>query len=568
MFSRIQQINHPKMVKVVTNRYMVLAFFLFAYTSAMSFFGGMPPLNPLCRLEIPLLLGCYYILNQATRPSKWQPLIAAIPLLFAYIIFDIVFLQFGRMFRLAELKELPELLAVLPVWLIGGFGLLGGAALFIFFRSLTFTFNRSTIIGILSIVGMVLVMEFLPDSFVLAFEKVQRPVTNWSDIKSVEDNGRIWMMLYNEAKRKSNTMKLANFQEDQGFLKKIADTVSMVGSLERKRNVHLLVLESFVDPTLFDGATYSRPPAHPDFEKIFAGKGSLSLAPLFGGGTAQSEFEVLAGVPAFAKFSGMEFDVFNGTRTYCLPALLNQAGYTTMSTNAFKPDFFNSINAYKGVGFQESYYPKEYAPGRETYLSTGDLGDEMYMFDGELLQQNLAAVTRKIKEHPGEPLFNYIMTIYGHYPYLVNTDKRPLIIETSAIIKDGFLEHSVNQFYYRTQALAEYVEGINRIDPDSLIILISDHLPGLYGPNTYEKLRYAGGIESQLFLNRVFFFENGKAVHYNTIHHYDVPDIILNYLSDGQYCKTRVCEFQTGETKKEKAEYDAAYMSVLARAMR
>ncbi len=555
-------------MRVLISRYVILAAFLFAYTWIMSLIGGMPPLRYFCRLELPLLLAVYYYLNRLTQPSKWQALITAIPIVLVYAVFDMVFLQFGRLLRFIEIKELPELMGVLPLWAIVALLLFVGVTVTVFIRSLHFKLDRPAIVGALSILTLILAVELKPDSFLYAFEKTQREVTKWSDIQSAEDNGRVWMMLYNEAKRRSNTLKMADFKADPVFLKKIDDVMSMMNSLEKKRNVHLVVLESFIDPTLFTGLSFSKNPVHPEFDKIFKNKGSISISPVFGGGTAQAEFEVLSGVPAFGKFSGMEFDVFTGADTYCLPAILNSAGYHTMATNAYKPDFFNSINAYKGAGFQSSYYPKEYAKGRETYLSIGDVTGEKYMFDGELLQQNLAYITEWKKNNPGVPFFNYIMSIYGHYPYQMNTEKRPLIIEANGVIKDGFLEHTVNQYYYRTEALAEFVRGIKAVDPESLVILISDHLPGLYGPNTFEKLNYAGGEKDQLHMNRVFFFENGKAVHYDILHHYDIPDIILNYLSDGNYCATQVCKFKAPLQQVAAADYDQAYMAIIANAMK
>lgn len=554
---------------MVLSRYPALAAFLYAYTWIMSLVGGMPGLTFVPRYEVPLLLFVYYCLNQFIRPSKWQALIAAIPIVFVYVVFDMVFMQFGRLFRIIEIKELPELMAVLPAWAnVLLIALLGGL-LILFLRSLRFKLGRLVILGLLPTLGIILSAGFAPDHFLAGFDTFQRSVTLWSDIQSAEDNGRVWMMLYNEAKRRSNTKKMLNFKADPDFLKKMDETVAMVDALKKKRNVHLVVLESFVDPNLFEGLTFSKKPTHPDFEKIFKNKGSLSIAPLFAGGTAQSEFEVLAGVPAFGKFSGMEFDVFTGAGTYCLPALLARAGYHTMATNAYKPDFFNSINAYRGVGFQKSYYPREYAKGRETYLSTGDVTGEKYMFDGVLLQQNLDFVSQWMKDNPGVPLFNYIMSIYGHYPYGVNTEKRPLLIETKGVIKDGHLEHSVNQFYYRTQALAEFLNRIREIDPQSLVILISDHLPGLNGPSTFEKLKYAGGDEKQLYLNRAFFLRNGKAVRYDTLRHYYIPDIILNYLTDGSYCKNQECKFKAPENHDEAEDYyDDAYLAIIDNAMK
>lgn len=555
-------------MRVVRTRYVALAAFLFAYTWIMSLIGGMPPLRHFCRLELPLLLAVYYYLNRLTRPSKWQALITAIPIVLVYAVFDMVFLQFGRLLRVIEVKELPELMGVLPLWAIGLVIVVSGGAVTVFIRSLRFKLDRPAVIGALLILVLILTVELKPDSFLYAFEKTQREVTNWSDIQSAEDNGRIWMMLYNEAKRRSNTLKIANFKTDPAFLVKMDEIASLINALEKKRNVHLVVLESFIDPTLFGGLSFSQSPVHQDFDKIFKNKESRSISPVFAGGTAQAEFEVLSGVPAMGKFSGMEFDVFTGAGTYCLPAMLNRAGYHTMATNAYKPDFFNSINAYKGAGFQHSYYPREYAKGRETYLSTGDVTGEKYMFDGELLRQNLAYISEWKRNNPGVPVFNYIMSIYGHYPYQINTEKRPLVIETKGVTKNEFLEHAVNQYYYRTEALAEFVRGIKKVDPQSLVILISDHLPGLFDADTFAKLNYAGGDEDQLHLNRVFFFENGKAVQYDTIHHYDIPDIIMNYLTEGSYCETQGCQFKTPEKRGVREGYDEAYMTILANAMK
>jgi phosphoglycerol transferase MdoB-like AlkP superfamily enzyme len=160
------------------------------------------------------------------------------------------------------------------------------------------------------------------------------------------------------------------------------------------------------------------------------------------------------------------------------------------------------------------------------------------------------------------------MSIYGHFPYQINTEKRPLVIEVKGVAKNEFLDHTVNQFYYRTEALAAFVNGIKKVDPESLVILISDHLPGLFDAHTFQKLNYAGGAEDQLHLNRIFFFENGKAVQYDTIHHYDIPDIIMNYLTDGSYCATQGCQFKTPKNQVAREGYDEAYMSILANAMK
>jgi hypothetical protein len=135
--------------------------------------------------------------------------------------------------------------------------------------------------------------------------------------------------------------------------------------------------------------------------------------------------------------------------------------------------------------------------------------------------------------------------------------------------RDDLLERSANQFYYRSQAIAAFVKGLLRIDPNSLVILVSDHLPALtYGPNTYRELNYLAGVEKDIHLNRIFFIENSKVVRYSTINHYEVPQIILNYVTQGQYCKDGHCGFTSGDTSdEEKTAYREEYLTIMARAM-
>ena len=272
------------LVRWVGNRYGVLAATLIAYTWAMSLLGGMPPLRFDCRFELPLLLGLYYLCNRLTRPSMWQPLVAAIPILLPYIIFDVIFMQFGRLLRIVEVREVPELMAVLPFWMIVLVAIFLGGSLVLFIASLRIQAERSVLVGGGLLLTLFITVEFSPDLFLSVFEAIQRPVTNWSDIQSAEDNGRIWMMLYHEAKRNSNIRKIAQHPDNQDFLAAVERKVALVQSAAKKRNIHLIVLESFVDPELFKGLTFSRKPVHPDFDTIFKGKGTISLAPLFGGG--------------------------------------------------------------------------------------------------------------------------------------------------------------------------------------------------------------------------------------------------------------------------------------------
>lgn len=547
------------LLPLLRSRYAVFLLFLFGYTAVMEQLGGFPSLLPAWRLEIPLLLFLYYFGNKITKKSRWQPLIVAVPIVLIYAIFDLYRLQLGRMPRIVELTELPELFAIMPLWLkavvIGTWDI----PLLVFLWHVRWQAPVPIALGIVPFLGLAAAVEYAPAPFMTAFEATQKEVVHYSDVISAGNNGRIGMALYNEAQRRVMLEKTAHYRDNPFYLRDKDQVVAKIKKQRLKRNVHLVVLESFLDPELLLAAKFSRRPTHPDFEKIFKRKGSLSHSPVFGGATGQAEFELLCGVPALREVSGVEFNVFTGAKTACLPNLLSEAGYHTMATNGYRPEFFNSINAYAGIGFEKSYYPSEYAPTQDTYLIRGDVTDEEYMFDGDLLRQNLKFVTSWLKEHPQTPLLNYVLTMYGHTPNGLNTAKRPEIIEVSGGPEDDHLQRAVNQYYYRTQALAAFVKELVRIDPKSLIILVSDHLPPLErGPNTYEGYNYLGQQEEFLYLNRIYFVENGRSVEYNTIHHYEVPNIILNYVS-------RSAKGRNGTV--DLPAYQKAYLTIMAQAM-
>lgn len=558
------------MKQLLVNRYVIFLSLLLAYTEIIQNFGGLPSFRDAWRFEIPLVLYLYFALNLILRQFRWKPLVAAAPIVLFYIGADVYFILFGRLPHIVELAELSELFRVFPLYLVIPLSLLLGLPVVAFLSCIDLRRMRPVAIGLLPLLALTLTIEFASTLFMETFEKTQGEIVFYSDVFSTRNNGRLSMMLYNEARRKCYLEKIAGYRGNSVYRKEFNRSVGAVKGASDKRNIHMVVLESFLDPTLLQGAQFSRRPIDPSFDELFQKKGGFSISPVFAGGTAQAEFEVLCGVPALRELSGVEFNVFTGSKTYCLPNILTQGGYDTTASNAFVPDFFNSTKAYTGMGFDKTYYPQEYASARETYLSTGDVTGENYVFDGVLFAENLEFIAKKIKENPEKPIFNYINSIYGHLPHDINYDKRPKVVEMQGPIKDEQLERSANQYFYRTQAVATFVKGLIAVDPKSLIILVSDHLPPLsYGPNTYHDLNYLGGVNDAIHLNRIFIIENGRAVQYSTIHHFDVPKIVLNYVTKGQYCQGHACNFKSDDEPAigQTGEHHDEYMSIMAQAM-
>lgn len=545
----------------------VLLSVLYLYSILMTGYGAFPDLK-FYQQWLELILACYFfsLIYLSVKPGKLRPLLAALPLILLYLLHDIFFMIYGKVFRFINFSEVPELLQIVPLF---------AAILIILIFTLPLAlivhqFNTSRIKPLMlawsPLLLIVVVLLNSPVTFVQAFEQLSNHIVKYSDAKSVEKNGRISMMLYREAQRQAALETLLPYRDRTSYQEQISEKTGYLKHNLNGRNVHLVVLESLLDPRMFRKLSFTRSPVHPAFEQLFKDKLGISKGPVFGGATAQAEFEILCGVPAFEKLSSVEFNMFTGSNAYCLPGRLTEIGYRTVASNAYKPNFFNAISGYQGTGFKEQYYPLEFYSASESYLQFGDPGEEDYLFDKELFDQNLNFVKQHMARNPQQPLFNYVMTIYGHTPHILDKKKRPEIITVRSSYTDDHLQRSTNQFYYRTEAIAKYVNSLMEIDPDSLIILISDHVPPLRnGPNTYKALDYLPDHKDGMYYTPLAIIENKKAYRYHDIHHYDIPMIVFNYLTRDQYCQQHPCAHLGHKTINRDKRIEA-YLRLMAHA--
>ena len=245
------------------------------------------------------------------------------------------------------------------------------------------------------------------------------------------------------------------------------------GTQGAPRNVHMIVLESFWDAALLTGSGISEDPVDPEFRRLWQAAGnSHVLSPVFGGYTANPEFEALCGFPVTENHVFFEAGLRNSVA--CLPQVLHEAGYRSIASHPNVAGFWNRVNAYRRIGF-------------DTYWSDRDFVlDDMngdFLSDASLYRQ----VTEKLRPLAagGTPVFNYVLTYFGHVDYPLN-EQRPKKITTTD--KNALLNAYVNLMYYKSRELMAYLEVLRKDDPDSLIVLFGDHLPFL-GPGFYGFLR-------------------------------------------------------------------------------
>ncbi|MEO5377427.1 MAG: LTA synthase family protein [Magnetococcus sp. DMHC-6] len=522
--------------RILYNRYALFVVFLYLYL-----WIAHPLLEitkGLLRMEVPFLLYLYYCLNLWIKQTKWQAVIAAIPLALLYLIHDYYFLRFFRIAKINDLHQIPELIAVTDVSIV----LMVMGLLLVFLYPLLKNIRYSTKGLVWSIPALfVFVAPFYdPSGFIKVYSWLSIEVIYYAPAVNVEYNGRIVTALYNEAKRNEILQNIVQYRD----IHKLSLQLPKALEGEEKangRNIHLILLEGFVDLTLLTKLPEPIHTVHPEFAKLFGKNQGFSVSPVFGGYTAQAEFEVLCGVPAFQEFDVIEYNAFTGSPTYCLPTILKKLGYKSIASQGFKPDFFNGLIAYRGLGFDEIYFAKEYAPTRESYLSKGEETDNKYFADSLLFEQNLSFVKQRLAEK--KPFLNFVETVYGHVPFEMGNRVGPELYPNIDLPWD--LKRIVNQNMYRTQAVADYVQKLMLLDPYSLIVLFSDHLPPLEGgTGMYAKYGYlTEDVPDRFYKNRFFVIRDGKFEKYDIFYHFNIYRLILDYVTNHEYCKNMSCKF-------------------------
>jgi len=292
------------------------------------------------------------------------------------------------------------------------------------------------------------------------------------------------------------------------------------------RNVHIVLLESFWDANELKKAKFNQNPLSPEFRQLWKNAGhSHALTPVFGGGTANSEFEVLCGFPVSKDNIKFERQLLNDVP--CLPHILADKGYRTLASHPNVPVFWNRVNAYKRIGFQ-TYWSKQ-------DFELDDMNEE-FLADSSLYRQVTEKISGSIEAK--QPVLDYIVTYFGHWNYPLN-EKRPKQISSPSQVDD--VAAYANTTYYKSRELMGFINDMRKRDPDGIIVVFGDHLPSL-GEN------FAGYVESgaltknktdfapamfKFFVSTPMIIIDGKRgpLKIGNLPLYQVPKLVLNLLN-------------------------------------
>ncbi|MSS76471.1 MAG: LTA synthase family protein [Methyloglobulus sp.] len=295
------------------------------------------------------------------------------------------------------------------------------------------------------------------------------------------------------------------------------------------RNIHIILLESFWDPNRLKKAGYNKNPLAPEFRKLWKSVDySTAIPPVFGGYTANSEFEVLCGFPVVRNSVKFERQLLNSTP--CLPHILADKGYRTVVSHPNVPVFWNRVNAYHYIGFQTYWSIKDFVQD--------DMNRE-FMSDATLYRQVIEKITPSLEKK--EPVLDYIVTIFGHWNYPLSAS-RPSKITSRSKVEE--VSTYANMAYYKSLELMGFINEMRKKDPDGIIVAFGDHLPFMGG-------NYAGYVDSgvlaahnteftpemlKFYVTTPMIIIDGKngPVKFGSLPLYQVPKLLLNLLNNNE----------------------------------
>ena len=260
-------------------------------------------------------------------------------------------------------------------------------------------------------------------------------------------------------------------------------------------NVIVIMSESFMLPTDIYNLEFSVEPAA-NFSALAKEHISANVVvPVFGGRTANTEFEFLTGAAQF--FMGSAYYIpYNNIEQYffrdintAMPHLFRENGYRTVALHPYQKNFYNRDRIYPRLGFDE-YICSDSMPNaiqKGWYIS-----DES--FTDAIIEQIIYA------QNKDTPLFLFGVSMQNHWELWGSKYQDwPLDITAQSHKLSDYELGTVNSFlqgiYDADKQLGRLIDFIEQSQTPTIVVFFGDHMP-LIGPSS-AILEELGYISSQ-----------------------------------------------------------------------
>ena len=236
-------------------------------------------------------------------------------------------------------------------------------------------------------------------------------------------------------------------------------------------NLIVILGEAFWDPTVLPGVTFGSDPI-PTARRLGKQFGRLDLVcPVFGGGTCDSELEMLSGCNmAFFPPGAAPYKYYIRQPLPSLASVLRKRGYMTISVHAVEVSYFNDCEVQPRLGFEIFHPATEWKRVEKV---------QHYVNDASTFRE-----VARLADTLDKPFFISVNTMEGHWPfppdrYYNRTDLADLDAPGLSSDSRTALETYVCSIRKTDLALAGLIEHFKGVSSPTMIVLYGDHLPAL-----------------------------------------------------------------------------------------
>lgn len=315
---------------------------------------------------------------------------------------------------------------------------------------------------------------------------------------------------------------------------------------KQRPNIIMIMGEAFSDlsenPNIsFDG--YDDPLKN--YKALCAEEGSVSghiVVPNYGGGTSDTEFDVLTGYPTRYLESTLASYSFVNKKTDSLAWIFKNMGYDTLAIHPGYSWFYNRINVYKHLGFDDFLHLDDFDP--QTQNKGGYISDEA--FTDKLIE--------KFDESrsSGNPIFMFCVTIQNHGPYDEKYNEKYDNFSTNVSLTNSEITLLNNYFEGikdMDTELKRLTDYLDTIDEPTVVVYFGDHLPGFSnGMDFFSILDYNinanGNAEERLGVYETpFLIWQNKAAEENGVIVTEDVDMPENMIISSNYLGALLLEY-------------------------
>jgi phosphoglycerol transferase MdoB-like AlkP superfamily enzyme len=249
-----------------------------------------------------------------------------------------------------------------------------------------------------------------------------------------------------------------------------------------KPNIVLVLNEAFWDPVELPNVTFSKDPI-PFFRYLKNNyQSGTMISPVFGGNTANVEFEILTGFSTkYFPQGSIAYQQYIKQPIPSIPSLFKANGYITTAIHPYYDWFYKRDKIFPLLGFENFYSLRDF--------QKAEIKGE-YISDLEVSKM----ISSEIQNNQG-PAFIFAVTMQNHGPYSEKrySDKEISVKGNLSSQAKGILETYAQGLCDADGSLRMLIDQINQLGEPTAILFLGDHLP--YLGKDYLVYKQTGYIE-------------------------------------------------------------------------